>query len=537
MKVDIGKIIFVVSVLMFTVAGVTTIVQVDRIAWFDEAFSLETARMVQGYALEDESQKQINFHEHDVHPPIYYLKLAEWQSFRPETVTETHWARLLSLIFAIIFLILCYSILRELQFNSFIAGGATFLMSISTTIMHYGTEIRMYMMVVMLCALAVYAAIRYLNRKHIWNLYVAGIAVFFLPLVHYFGIFAGAFLIGLGMMCLPQKKDVKKVFERFKPLVKYLAVILPFYISGSLIAAFMAFDQRSRIANMWFDPSNIGSYPSALLFGFHYTEGFQHEITMVAISILQIILLIILVIGAIWLVKKKEFILQEKVMSAFFLCAFVPLIVIVLSKYVLDLYHHRFVLISLWMFALFVYAMAFKILDNLRKAQKSFLLVIAFIILLLYVVLSHDAYIEYVEQVPRVQENVFAMVPCEGVALHETPFTYVPHVVWDRENNCERDHVLGTLLTYAEGRSSGFDAIGENNIIYFEEEGQYKAIEPTYYFTGYNYYLLIPKEQGDVLYEGKDQYANQVTGDKDWLSVLYVEPNMQNATIEVNIDG
>ena len=60
-----------------------------------------------------------------------------------------------------------------------------FLFSVCTTYLHYGTEIRMYMMLLLVSAMAVYCAVRYFyaRDRHNWFL-AAGFFAGLLPFIH-----------------------------------------------------------------------------------------------------------------------------------------------------------------------------------------------------------------------------------------------------------------------------------------------------------------------------------------------------------------
>ena len=153
---DRNKLLLVFALVFFVSTAAYVSIGVDRMAWFDEAFTLETVQLLN-------SGVDINFAEFDVHPPAYYVSLASWMSFAPDGLSETQWARFFSIFWGVVFFIFVYLLVRKLQFSSFVAGSVTLLMSLSTTFLHYFTEIRMYGMLLALTSVVIYLLFRFFN--------------------------------------------------------------------------------------------------------------------------------------------------------------------------------------------------------------------------------------------------------------------------------------------------------------------------------------------------------------------------------------
>lgn len=119
--------------------------------WFDEAYSAYLTR----YNLADLT----HYTAIDVHPPLYYYLLKGWTSLFGDSVVAY---RSLSVVLGVIALILIYLLIKKL-FSRKVASLATFLVAISPMFVRYGTETRMYMLVV---AIAVAATLVFYKLLH-----------------------------------------------------------------------------------------------------------------------------------------------------------------------------------------------------------------------------------------------------------------------------------------------------------------------------------------------------------------------------------
>ena len=113
--------------------------------WFDEGYSMYLMR----YDLADLT----HYTAVDVHPPLYYYLLKGWTSLFGDSVAA---CRLLSVVLGVIVLVLVYLLIKKL-FNRKSASLATFLVAISPMFVRYGIETRMYMLVLVIALLAVFA--------------------------------------------------------------------------------------------------------------------------------------------------------------------------------------------------------------------------------------------------------------------------------------------------------------------------------------------------------------------------------------------
>lgn len=113
--------------------------------WFDEGYSMYLMR----YDLTDLT----HYTAIDVHPPFYYYLLKGWTSLFGNSVAA---CRSLSVVLGVAVLVLVYLLIKKL-FNRKSASLATFLVAISPMFVRYGIETRMYMLVLVIALLAVFA--------------------------------------------------------------------------------------------------------------------------------------------------------------------------------------------------------------------------------------------------------------------------------------------------------------------------------------------------------------------------------------------
>ena len=159
---------------IFLVLSQFVIFIVDREAWFDTSFSLETVNAMR-------EGKQIDFAAWDVHPPVFYFSLYYWSFLNPG-MSEYHWAQELSVLFGLIFFIFAY-----LSFSKLFGKQgeiAIFLLMACSTYVHYGTEPRSYALILAMSAILLYCVIR--NFEKGWMTATSLVIAFTFPLVHYY---------------------------------------------------------------------------------------------------------------------------------------------------------------------------------------------------------------------------------------------------------------------------------------------------------------------------------------------------------------
>lgn len=135
--------------MLFGSVGVFLALTLSRLTlpsvWFDEGYSMYLMR----YDLTDLT----HYTAIDVHPPFYYYLLKGWTSLFGNSVAA---CRSLSVVLGVVVLVLIYLLIKNL-FNRKSASLATFLVAISPMFVRYGIEARMYMLVLVIAILAVFA--------------------------------------------------------------------------------------------------------------------------------------------------------------------------------------------------------------------------------------------------------------------------------------------------------------------------------------------------------------------------------------------
>lgn len=142
--------------------------------WFDEGYSMYLMR----YDLTDLT----HYTAIDVHPPFYYYLLKGWTSLFGDSVAV---CRLLSVVLGVVVLILVYLLIKKL-FTRKSASLATLLVAISPMFVRYGTETRMYMLVITIAVAATLVFYKLLHStKKRWAI-LYGVLICLGMWTHYF---------------------------------------------------------------------------------------------------------------------------------------------------------------------------------------------------------------------------------------------------------------------------------------------------------------------------------------------------------------
>ena len=455
-----NKILFLTFLVSFLLLSQFIIFEVDREAWFDSSFSLETA-----YILNTEGFSSIDFRSFDVHPPLYYYVLASWQKINPG-MSEYHWAQELSVLIASMFLVLAFIGLTKL-FPQYGVYGIIPLV-FGTTYLHFATEPRMYIFVFALSAL-LFTSIMY-RLKGLW-MWFATVAVLLLPNFHY-----------LAGMILPVMLLIHLVYNKDDPNKKlHFWLLVLAWVAGILVALNWAIPQRMRTAGTWFQPPTISSWMSAAFYSIFMGDVFASEITWFAriyFTLFQVLVWTIIFAFAFYIWKRRKQVISLSKSSSTLLImmctAVLPLLALAflsIGKQLTGggafwhLYHHRFFLGLTWMFAAGLAVMVASFAGNwLKKSGKVLLggvVVFVFATMLL----------GYANGVHHELQQTVAQTPCEPAWIgHESPFSSIPYAVYERElGGCGWNHFVSTQMTEKMSHSAGFDAI-PNQTIYWNRE-------------------------------------------------------------------
>lgn len=152
MKKHFPILLILTLALVLRLAGTQT-----RPIWYDEAFSILLAEKGPASILNGTLTKDPNSSAAEEHPPAYYFALWGWMQLFGTSLIS---ARLLSILFSLGTIICIYKIAEHL-FDHQTAFVAATLTAILPFQVHYGTEIRMYIMLAFWLMLATLA---YLKR-------------------------------------------------------------------------------------------------------------------------------------------------------------------------------------------------------------------------------------------------------------------------------------------------------------------------------------------------------------------------------------
>ena len=443
--------------------------------WFDEAFSIETVRAM-------ENGVDINWKNFDVHPPTYYVALYMWNNIPHGGISEIYWARMLSLLFGVIFLFMVHECTKNFFGKEDVAIFVTVFMSICSTYLYFAIEARQYMMVLMVSSLAVFLlSVQIKNGFSWWRTVLIGGLCFALPLIHYY---AGMFFIamtGMYFIFMWKKESKKKVMGA-------TAIIFLCGLLGIVLALTIAIPQMLQGSFMWFHNSTFVSLPSSLLFIFVQIEG-----VLIGNWIAQVLFFIfcgIMLYLFLWKLLLKTFNKgmtdTQKYWAIFMIMGLAPFAGLVLktalSGVFPQLFHHRFFLVLGWMFAMACFV---ALAEYYQKTgiRGTILVVVVFCTLIISLV-SGMFSAPYQEL-----EDFTYTLPCGGVTVvHPSPFSGLPAKVMDRERGCDNRHVFVTFLEPHERHTAGYDIIPEEDVFFDTELPQ----EPFFYF--------LPDGEGEVFY-------------------------------------
>jgi MFS family permease len=302
----------------------------------------------------------------------------------------------------------------------------------------------------MLSAGCFYAAVRRFEGRGLW---IAMGAAFMFPMTHYIAVVAVVYAMMVYMVVGQKWYDGRLL------LVGGSATM------GVVISAIVfAIPQYLRIDRLWFFTMDMSSWPSSLLFGFFYPLG--SGILPVIVYIGFLILLCILGYSAFNLVVKLidgKADDQERILLLMGSVAIVTAVGIELSK-IVPVYHHRFFLVILWMFAAMVFVLFWRWVygwwDDYDSWKTGWLLFAVPAMIVVFAVLG-GMFVQYATHQQRELERIEASIPCAGdrVVVAEELWSGLPLRVYARENGCAWHVLMSTNLTKRQVNSQGYDVI------------------------------------------------------------------------------
>jgi hypothetical protein len=420
---------------------------VSRESWFDVSFSLETVHLMREGGIDS-----VDFTQYDVHPPAYYYMLYFWSYLNPG-ISEYYWAQELSVLFMLGFFVCVYFALKKI-YNSGIAGKVVAILAICSTYLHFGTEVRMYALMLFISAAMLLAIV---EERHV----AAGIMAFFMFMVHYY---AAAVLFAFMSIYL-----FIRVLRKNAGVVSFVMYLVS-GLFGLIFALFVfAIPQRMRTQGCWFQPPFITSWPDSLMYSFFMNEGGKFSFMLV--------LFYVAFLALIFLVFKSGFdkLRKAKVLKIFTDADEFHIAVLIGSLFSLmglaaapllggdgfaHLYHHRFFLVVTWMFA----AVAIIEFDGWASKQNGGI-ILKFLALLFVIYF----FTYYCTNAHHELENLMVRTPCNGTQIyiaHESPFSALPYEVYAREHNCYWLNFVSTNQTPRMLNGGGGDAMKQGAIFY-----------------------------------------------------------------------
>jgi hypothetical protein len=401
----------------------------------------------------------IDFRQWDVHPPTYYYALYGWSFLNPGGVSRYHWAQEFSVVCLLAFLVFAYLALRK-AFGRY-GEYATVLLALCTTYLHYGTEVRMYALIFMFSAMLLYAVV---NRLAGWRFWMALVVVFLLPLTHYFASMAVFFFTIMGIV-LSRKQG------RWRSLKWKYAIFFIMGIIGIVVAAlFFALPQRSRVQGTWFWAPSPLDWPDSVFYGFFMTEGSSPKLVF-SIAYLALMCVIIYMFYKVYKIVGKRNVSEDEVFRVLLgMGVIFPMLGLVGAPLLggegfAHLYHHRFFLMVMWMFAVLLFVSFFELLERLRIWVAMVLLGLVLWVLLLNIVI-------YGQSAHHELQNLIEMTPCpvgggQPIQIaHESPFSSLQYDLYAEDNGCRWVNFVSTNMSSRNLAGGGGDAMVPGLIFY-----------------------------------------------------------------------
>jgi len=171
-------------ILIISIGLILRLINLNQSFWLDEAISALAARDFSYYSITFE------FLKIDNHPPLFYLLLKFWG----QLFGFTDWIlRILPVIMGTLLIYVIYKISLLLTTNKKIALTSAVLVSTSPLLVYYSQEVRMYILISLLCALQIYSFLNLVKKQKFWKwslfslltvlvFFSDYITVFFLPI-------------------------------------------------------------------------------------------------------------------------------------------------------------------------------------------------------------------------------------------------------------------------------------------------------------------------------------------------------------------
>jgi hypothetical protein len=442
----------------------------------------------------------IDFSSYDVHPPGSYIVQAVWYKLNPGLRLH-QWLRLLSVVMGGLFIVYVGLFAFKVFSDQQAVARSLLLVSIGTSFLQYATESRMYIFVMCLAAFACYAGVRAAERRSLMWIFLGGLALFLLPLFHYFACGVVPFVLVVWWMVFDDGH-----MRAWVPVM--MGGIMA--VAGAGIAVFTyALPQLHRIGGLLLPVPDWMSLVSGWFFGFQYV-GDQISNVLVALTLIAV-LLCAMVWVVVNLVREKKRDLEWRVAWVMFAAAIVVPAGLVVGRFLA--YHHRYVMVELWMMVFIVY---YVVLSKAKWREGIYVGLVALSLMFVAVWMS-AAVPEYRVTAPETAFQVMAAnIPCDAnvTVVHETTFSYMPGIEYAGELRCSVHQVLATQMEWKWALGAGADApllMGEQ----IWTDGTFNASRGKYIYVNVLNDSLGVQNRSCVLWAGGGKLDER--GEVDWV--------------------
>lgn len=421
-----------ICIVVFLVISLSNVFFVDRDVWFDEAFTGATVRLM--------SEQKIDFSSYDVHPPGSYLMQYVWSKANPGFALHV-WLRLLSVFIGALFIMLVGFFAYAVLANEQAVSRSLLLVAIGTTFLQYATEARMYVFVMCLAAFACFAGVMSARERSAGWATAGIIAVGLLPLFHYMA-FAVVPFIALVWWVIHEEYGFDRAW------VPSLILVCAGVAGAAFSAIAYALPQLGRIGGLLVPKPAMMSLISGWFFGFQYFGDRLSNIFVV----LSLIGVLLFGLSYVFVKIVMRRVMDWKMSAALFSAVFIVPAGLVWGMFFS--YHHRYVLVGLWMA---VFATYYVLFSSAKFKDAIFAGLLAVSILFVGMWMSGVA------GGAVNPENAFKQmavhIPCDADVrvVHETTFSFMPATQYAWERGCVTKHVLATQMEYKWAVGAGAD--------------------------------------------------------------------------------
>lgn len=398
MKSKISLLLVILFALGIRLVGIQ-----DRPIWYDEAFSILLAEQGPAAILNGTLAADADSSAAEEHPPAYYFTLWGWTKLFGNSLTST---RLLSITFSLGIIFLIYLIATHL-FDEQTALAAALLAAILPFQIHYGVEIRMYVLLTFWLCLATYALL-----KRQWILFSVAAA-----LAQYTHNLAAFYLIPLALMPVFQKdwKTLRSViWAGFAAIIIYSPWLIQLPAQISKVTS-----------SFWIEKPGVEKLFTLFLI---YLPNVPLPNSMLLPGLLFATLIIALAAFQTYRAQKEKSALAKNGLWLAYL-SFTPPLLLWLISQISPMYVERALLPSHAIFCIWL-AWAF-MQTKLPRPIQSF----AFVLILVSAgmgIYQHATYKGFPYVSPDLNQNIHTRLEEGDTVIHSSKLSYLPSFYFDR---------------------------------------------------------------------------------------------------------